>query len=154
MLETEYTAWLAEIIPAYADDKVQSGQWTLDESVERSAKEFAADLPLGLRTPDHYLYTVQDESGAAVGVLWFSAQTKAGARIAYVYDVAIQPSRQREGHAYRAFLALETEVRKLGLSGVALHVFGHNKSAQGLYAKLGFEVTNINLFKAVAAAGS
>jgi predicted GNAT family acetyltransferase len=31
----------------------------------------------------------------------------------------------------------------------ALHVFGHNTTAQALYAKLGYSPTNINLFKAL-----
>jgi ribosomal protein S18 acetylase RimI-like enzyme len=71
-----------------------------------------------------------------------------------VFDVSISQERQREGHAFRAFLALEAEVQKLGLSGIALHVFGGNTSAQALYAKLGFQPTNISLFKSVGAPGA
>ncbi|MFO1298108.1 MAG: hypothetical protein U1F25_17690 [Rubrivivax sp.] len=39
-----------------------------------------------------------------------------------------------------------------GLSGIALHVFGHNHEAQALYRKLGYVATNIHMFKAVPAA--
>jgi RimJ/RimL family protein N-acetyltransferase len=42
----------------------------------------------------------------------------------------------------------------LGLSGIALHVFGHNHGAQALYAKLGFVATNINLFKSLVHQGT
>jgi ribosomal protein S18 acetylase RimI-like enzyme len=66
----------------------------------------------------------------------------------------VLPERQREGHAFRAFLDLEAEVQRLGLSGIALHVFGHNTGAQALYAKLGFQPTNISLFKPVDPAGA
>ena len=40
---------------------------------------------------------------------------------------------------------------RLGLQGIALHVFGHNTGAQALYGKLGYVPTNINMFKAVPA---
>ena len=84
-------------------------------------------------------------------MLGFAVKTRFDARIAYVFDVNVRPGRQREGHASAAFLALEDEVRKLGLAGIALHVFGHNLQAQGLYAKLGFRPTSISLFKPVGA---
>ena len=58
---------------------------------------------------------------------------------------------RRQGHAERALRALEAEVGRLGLQGIALHVFGHNTGAQALYGKLGYVPTNINMFKAVPA---
>ncbi len=149
MTDPEYSAWLAQVIPAYATDKVSSGQWSAEESLERSKKEYAELLPLGRETPDHHLFTIVDAESAAVGVLWFAVKTKYGAPIAYVFDVEVSPERQRQGHAQRAFAALEDEVRRLGLSGIALHVFGHSTAARALYAKLGYEPTNISLFKPV-----
>jgi len=107
-------------------------------------------LPQGLATPEHHFHTVVDAAGDAVGILWFAEKTKFGERIAYVFNIEIAPQRRRQGHALRAFQALEDEVRRLGLKGVALHVFGHNHAAQALYARLGYAPTNINLFKAVA----
>ena len=152
MTPSEYTAWLDESIPAYAADKVASGQWSQAESLALSRKDNDELLPQGQQTPDSHFYTVIDTNGSAVGMLWFAVQIKFGSRIAYVYDVSVMPERQREGHALRAFTALETEVQKLGLSGIALHVFGFNTGARALYAKLGFEPTNIHLFKALGRA--
>ena len=43
-------------------------------------------------------------------MLWFAVKTRFDARIAYVFDVGVRPERQREGHAFAAFLALEDEV--------------------------------------------
>ena len=152
MTETEYASWLAQAIPAYAADKVSSGQWSEADSVALSTQEHAALLPDGLGTPDNYLYTLEDEHGSSVGMLWFAVTTKFNARAAYVFDIDVKPEHQRRGHAHRAFRALEDEVRRLGLAGIALHVFGNNKAARALYAKLGFEPTNINLFKAIGRA--
>jgi len=69
-----------------------------------------------------------------------------------VYDVYVRPEHQRKGHAGRAFAALEVEAHRLGLTGIALHVFGHNAGAQALYQKLGYVPTNINMFKPLASA--
>jgi len=154
MTEPEYAAWLEMIIPVYAAEKVGSGQWSEEDSLELSRKEYAELLPKGLETPDNYLFTIIDSQAIAVGVLWFAVKTKFNVRVANVFDVSVWPERQREGHAFRAFVALEDEVRRLDLSGIALHVFGRNKGAQALYAKLGFQPTNISLFKPLGPAGA
>ena len=151
MTEAEYVEWLRATIPAYAADKVASGQWSEDESLQLSRKEYEELLPQGLTTPDNFLYTIEDSESRPVGVLWFALKTMFSSQVAYVYDIEVWPKQRRKGHAYRAFRALEQEVRRLGLSGIALHVFGHNTEAQALYAKLGFKPTNINLFKPVGA---
>jgi len=151
MTVSEYAAWLEESIPAYAEDKVASGQWSKETALEQSRKENDELLPQGIDTPDNHFYTIVDEQLDAVGMLWFAVQTKFGSRIAYVFDVGISQERQRQGHALRAFTALEAEVRRLGLAGIALHVFGHNSGARALYAKLGFHPTNISLFKTLGA---
>lgn len=151
MTKSEFADWLAESIPAYAADKVVSGQWAEADSLELSMKESNELLPQGLETPDNYLFVIVDSHSEEVGMLWFAVKTKFNAPIAYVYDVCVRLDRQRQGHATRAFLALEQEVRTRGLAGIALHVFGHNAGARALYAKLGYEPTNISLFKSVPA---
>lgn len=152
MTRYEYAEWVKATIPGYAADKVASGQWSEEESLQLSTKEYEELLPQGLTTPDNFFYTIEDSDAKPVGVLWFAVKTMFNARVAYVYDVEVHPQQRRKGNAYRAFCALEQEARRLGLSGIALHVFGHNVDAQALYAKLGFRPTNISLFKPVAAA--
>lgn len=147
MSDAEYAAYAEESIPDYAAEKVASGQWTAEESLALAKRSFDELLPQGRHTPDHHLFTVLDGQSVAVGMLWIAAQVRAGQRIAYVYDVGIKPEHRRKGHAAGAFMALESKARELGLSGVALHVFGHNLAAQALYAKLGYAPTNINMFK-------
>jgi ribosomal protein S18 acetylase RimI-like enzyme len=149
--DSEFAAWQAEVVPAYAADKVASGDWPEASAVERSRIEYESLLPQGKDTPGHYLYSIVGFAGEAVGTIWFAAKEQGGDRIAYVYDVTVSPGHQRQGHAFRAFLAVEEEARRLGLAGIGLHVFGHNTGAQALYAKLGFVPTHINLYKPLAA---
>ena len=151
MTEPEFAEYLGFAIPDFAKDKVGSGQWAPAEALELSRKVYAESLPQGLGTPDNFLFTVRDGvSPKGIGMLWFAAQQRGTQRVAFVYDVSIDPEHQRKGHASKVFAALEAEVKKRGLAGIALHVFGQNTGAQALYHKLGFVTTNINMFKQLA----
>ena len=147
MTEAEYASFREATIPGFAADKVASGQWSAEQSLELSRQAFEELLPEGLRTPNNYLYSVRDDQGQAVGTLWIAAKEQAGKRIAYIYDIEIQPEHRLRGHASHALAAAEDEARNLGLCGIGLHVFGHNIGARALYEKLGFQPTNINMFK-------
>jgi ribosomal protein S18 acetylase RimI-like enzyme len=147
--DAEYASWAQETIPAYAKDKVESGAWSEAESLEKSRAELEALLPEGKDTKDNFLFSILAEDGVPVGMLWFSVKERAGDRIAYVYNIEVAAMHRRKGHAQRALQALELETKRLGLAGIALHVFGHNTTAQALYAKLGYVPTNISMFKAV-----
>jgi GNAT superfamily N-acetyltransferase len=152
--DDEFNAWQETVIPEYAQDKVDSGQWPAESAVELSRKEYADLLSQGRSTENNYIYTVLSLDGLPVGTLWFVAKERAKRRIAYVYDILIWPEHRRRGHALRAFQAMELEAARLGLTGIALHVFGHNHGAHALYIKLGYVATNINMFKPLGTAGA
>lgn len=148
MTTADFEVYANESIPLYARDKVESGQWTENDSLRLAREGFMELLPQGLGTPNNYLFKIRDPAKRKdVGALWFASKERAGERIAYVYDIFIEPSYRRMGYATRAFAALEKEARSRGLSGVALHVFGHNSAAQTLYSKLGYRPTNISMLK-------
>ena len=151
MSESEYTDFAKKSIPSHAAEKVASGQWSPQESLDLARQSFNALLPQGLATPEHYFFTIMDKERTAVGMVWIAAQDRAGKRIAYIYNVSIELQHRRKGHATCALLALEDKICKLGLAGVALHVFGHNTDAHALYVKLGYLTTNINMFKSLKA---
>jgi ribosomal protein S18 acetylase RimI-like enzyme len=145
----EFATWLTQAVAAYAADKVTSGAWSRANALDRSRKEHDALLPEGKDTPDHHLFSIVDASGAPVGTLWFAVEHRGDTRVAYVYNVVVLPEHRRQGFALRAFAALEDEVQRMGLAGIALHVFEHNTAAQALYRKLGFRPRDFNLFKPV-----
>lgn len=147
--DEHYAAFVSRSIAGYAVEKVASGQWAEDQSLELSRQALAELLPQGRETADNYLFSVLDGQASAVGTLWIGVKDYAGKRAAYIYDLWISPEHRRRGHATRALTAAEAEARKLGLSGIGLHVFGHNAEAQSLYQALGYRVTNINMFKSL-----
>ena len=151
MTDAQFQRYLQAMIPEYAQDKVLSGQWAQAEALELARKSLLDSLPQGLATPDHYLYAM--ESGAhrdVVGMIWIAALQRGDRRVAFVFDVTVEEPYRRQGHASRAFAAIERKALELGVSGVALHVFGHNPQAHALYVKLGYITTNTNMFKALA----
>jgi len=147
MSEGEFEEFIATTIPEYAADKVTAGQWPEEQSLELSRQAILDLLPQGLLTPDNLFFTVLDEDEKPVGTLWIATWEQAGEHIAYVYDLRIRPECRRLGHATRALSAAEDEARRLGLSGIGLHVFGHNAAGRALYEKRGYRPTNISMFK-------
>ena len=151
MTDSEFATFVAETVPAYAADKVASGQWASSESIALARGALDELLPQALATPGHFLFTIRaDARSSAVGRLWFAVQERAGQRIAYVYELYVDPAHRRSGHAAGALRVLEAQASSLGLAGIALHVFGHNHAAQALYARLGYQPTDINLYKRLA----
>lgn len=151
----EFSVYAERSIPEYARDKVDSGQWSEETALELSRREFEESLPRGMETPDNFLFTIRDATTQAnVGMLWYAIQERAGQRIAYVYDVLVEPSFQRMGYGTRAFEALDIEIRSRGLCGIALNVFAHNRAARALYDKLGFHATSTRMFKPMRGAGT
>lgn len=148
MTDAEYAEFLALAVPDYANEHVESGDWSAEGAIERSAAEFDELLPNGPATLGHHLFTIYDPAlQTSVGMLWFAVRDSSGKRVAFVYNLMVDEQYRRRGYASQAFLAMEDEVRALGLQAIRLHVFGHNHGAQALYAKLGYEVTNVMMQK-------
>jgi ribosomal protein S18 acetylase RimI-like enzyme len=143
---SEYDEWLAVTVDAYAEEKMNAGNWTADEAAQRSREEFAGLLPQGLETPNHSLLAIEDStSGEHVGIVWFQTDAERGR--AFIYDFAVHPQFQRRGYGRQALVALDDVVRERGLAEIALHVFGSNTTARALYEQAGYVITNINMTK-------
>lgn len=147
-----FASYLKSSIAGYAEENVASGRWPKEAALTRSQAEFGNLLPQGIDTPDNHIFEIMEsEGGATVGHLWFAVQEKYGVRSAFVFDLEVKEEYRRQGHAKRAFLALESIATALNLSGIGLHVFAHNTNAQALYGQLGYVVTGINMRKSIGA---
>ena len=147
-----YPGYVAMSVAHYAEDNIAAGRWPREGAHARSRTEWDSLLPQGLATPNNHLFEIQASlQGPTIGALWFAIEDRHGQRSAFVYDVGIDAPWRRQGHALRAFEALETLVTELGATHIGLHVFGHNPGAQALYAKLGYGITGINMQKRLVA---
>ena len=151
--DSVYASWYDRAVEDYAADHARTGQMSADEAITMARRQFQELLPDGPRTPDQYLYEICDaDIGAVVGILWFAKRGE-GAPHAFIYALEVFPEHRRRGYARSAMLALEAEVRRVGLSRIGLHVFGDNAGAIRLYQSLGYMTTNLVMKKELDAAG-
>lgn len=144
MESSDFGPFLEALVHGYAEDHVRDGQWSPEESLARSRAETGQLLPQGLQTPGHLFFSIV--AGAPeekVGVLWLAIQPRGG----FVYDLEIFEPFRRRGYAEEAMRRAERELLDRNVHRIALHVFGPNQGARRLYAKLGYEETNVLMAK-------
>ena len=146
MTQTEYEVFLERTIPEYADDKVRAGHWAESEALERSRREFSADLPQGVQTKNNYLYTLYDGDDA-VGLIWMRANIDRPTNDGFILELYVEEKYRGKGYGKQAMQLIEEKARELGLKSIGLHVFGSNKVARNLYEAVGYEVTSVNMSK-------
>jgi RimJ/RimL family protein N-acetyltransferase len=148
MTQAEFQSFLSADILTYANEKVRAGNWTPEEALARSKEEHDRLLPRGLRSSHQHLFTIELE-GMPVGRLWLSTDPGISGGAGFIYDLFVDEAARRKGVATQAMMLLEQTAHELGLTDLALHVFGYNLAARSLYEKLGYQVTNINMQKSL-----
>jgi ribosomal protein S18 acetylase RimI-like enzyme len=143
ILQKDFERFLEHAVQDYADDHVRNGNWAADEALEKSRKEFEHYLPNGIHTPNQYIWSIEDESDHKIGVLWVQVKEAK----AFIFDFIIDGEYRGKGYGKQALTAMDEKLKSLGVESVALHVFGDNVSAQELYKKMGFQVTDIHMKK-------
>ena len=151
MSAASFPAFLEAAIVGYAEQNVASGRWPVEAALDLSKAEHERLLPEGLASKDNHIFEVHDpETHAVVGSLWLGIQNKTGIPLGYVFNIEVAAAHRRQGHATRAFKALESVARDLGLSSIGLNVFAYNVGARALYTSLGYEVAAISMRKSLA----
>lgn len=149
-----FETYVVAAIAGYAQENVAAGRWPQTGAQQRARADFAALLPQGLATPDHFLFeVVADGEGLPVGYAWLAIERKYGAVAAHVYGIEIKPEHRRQGHASRALQALESVAVAQGARSIGLNVFAPNTGAQTLYRQLGYLPTNMSMRKPLRTAG-
>lgn len=148
MTEDELQAYLPVTIANYANDHAKAGNLSADTALDYAQNEFANLLPHGVATPQQHLFTIEDaETGANVGMIWFTEKRTLNPPSAYICDFVIKPQFRRQGYGKQALVALEAKIKECGLSVIRLHVFGHNVGAIRLYETLGYNVSDLIMAK-------
>jgi len=148
MQENELQAYLDKTIPSYAADKIKAGHWSEEEGLDKARDSFKRLLPDGVNTKDQYLFNVKDvETDRSVGIIWLNAQVDKPHPTGFIYHVEIDETMRGKGFGKQAMLAIEEKARDLGLESIGLHVFSHNPTAIGLYEKIGYKTSSLNMSK-------
>ena len=148
MTEEQFRVYQEDDIQRLAEEYVKAGVWTDAEALENSRKEHQRLLPDGIKTRNHNFFTVTDEnSGRKVGLIWMEVNQDVSIPYAFIYDFFINEDQRRKGYGAGTLQAAEKWLKSMGIRHVSLHVYAHNKIAQELYDKSGFEVTGIFMRK-------
>ncbi len=148
MRDDEYGPYLDVLRASYIEDMVASGTMTQAGAEAKADADIEEQLSEGVRTPDTYLYVVEDETEAPVGYAWMAARPdQVGGQVAFLFDVWIHEDERGRGLGRAAMLSLEDEARALGLDRMRLNVFGHNEPARRLYRSLGYAELSVLMGK-------
>ncbi len=144
MLQSDFEPYLERGIHEYAADHVRNGNWTAEEALEKSRKQFQDLLPEGVNSKDQFLYSIVDEAtNNKMGLLWVQVR----GQNAFIYDFQLDEEFRGKGFGKQALAAMDEELKSMNVQSVGLHVFGDNVNAQQLYKKMGFEVTGMHMKK-------
>lgn len=148
MTDDDYAAYLVQMVPEYAAEHVQAGNWTAEEAEEKAYAQMRELLPQGARTPDNYMYMMHvDGEAQPVGLIWVAIIRQPARVRAFIYDIVVHEPFRRRRYASEALRMVEAQARDLGANSLGLHVFAHNPGARTLYQKLGFVETDIIMKK-------
>ena len=146
MTPDEYAAYRASAEESYAQGIHRSGSLPLEEARAKSAEDYARQLPDGLATEGHRLWTAYD-GDTPVGMLWLGLKDTSEGVSAFGFDFEVREDLRRHGYGRAIMAAAEQVCRELGVVQVGLNVFGDNLGAQSLYEQMGFQVTSIQMSK-------
>ncbi|MDO3408220.1 GNAT family N-acetyltransferase [Saccharibacillus sp. CPCC 101409] len=134
----------------YAEDKVKAGTWKQEEALGLSEEAYANYLPDGLRTREHYFYSIRRENGEdSAGWIWLHVSDAPAGKRAFLYDIRLEEEYRGRGLGQAAMRALDETARALGASEIGLHVFGHNPAALRVYEKAGYAITDYKMAKSL-----
>jgi RimJ/RimL family protein N-acetyltransferase len=144
MAPEDYEPFIEEAVRKYAEENIRAGRSAKSEGLVRARKEFAALLPAGRESPGHYFFTiVSDPPETKVGVVWLGIEPRGG----FVYDLLVYEPFRRRGYAEAAMRLVEKVAREKGAHAIGLQVFGENRGARALYAKLGYAESAVMMTK-------
>ena len=146
MTAGEFADYRERTIKAYAAEHVRAGNWSPSQAEELAAKETDDLLPDGVDTPGMLVLAAETASAGLIGLVWVELQHRQSTG-AWIYDIEIVPDQRGRGYGRDLLRAAEREVEKLGVTSIALNVFGDNRPARHLYESSGYEITSLFMRK-------
>jgi ribosomal protein S18 acetylase RimI-like enzyme len=150
MSDEEFGAYRADLIPAYAADHVEAGDWDPDQAEELATRELDLLARSGPHTEGMLILTAENADGERIGLVWV-ALNRSRRGSAWIYDIQINPEYQGRGYGRALLRAAEEQARQQGCGDIGLHVFGANTVARNLYESAGYEATSILMRKSLGA---
>ena len=148
MTEAEFDTYKAWEIEDYAAEIARSFRLPQDEARAAAIRDIDGALGQGLASPNQLLYNLvldAEDGEKRLGYLWIDVDSQK--KRCYIYDIYLHPEFRGQGWGRKTLELLETMLKEQGIARISLNVFAHNSTAQALYRKMGFEVTNMRMQK-------
>ena len=143
-----FKAFKDRFIEGSVENRMKSDRDTEEVTRTRAIKEFSRNLPLGLETPNNFIYDIiAQDTGKKVGTVWFLKYTEGENPIFFLFDIRIFEEFQNQGYGTEVLKLYEAKAKEIGAKKLRLHVFAHNQGAKKLYEKMGFFLTGYNMAK-------
>jgi ribosomal protein S18 acetylase RimI-like enzyme len=148
MTDDELSAWLENLRHTYVADRIATGE--APEEAKRIADlQTEAAFPAGTPAAGNLLSRVCVD-GEDVGWLWIGPRNPAFPESFWVWDVLIDERFRGRGYGRAAMELAEAQALAAGATEIGLNVFGPNTVARGLYESLGYEITSLQMRKALS----
>jgi ribosomal protein S18 acetylase RimI-like enzyme len=118
-----------------------------EDALAKANEEFGKYCPQGLSTPNQFFYNVVLDDKISTGYLWFAIRERNGKKRLFINDIFVEESYRGRGLSKFMMTWLEEKANEMGLAEIGLHVLGNNLVARGLYEKMGYTVTNLDMTK-------
>lgn len=149
MDDAEFARWLSNCTTSYAKDLALALRIPEGLALDRANQQLHEMLPEGRVSAHNHLLVAEDCVDACrVGSLWLRYNSASGD--AFVADLFVEEALRGRGHGRAVMHAAEDFARRLGATGLSLHVFSHNIRAVRLHEDLGYTVTSQNMRKDIS----
>lgn len=145
MTEAEYGRWFDHLVEGYAQEVSQNFDTPIERERVRAREQVDGLLTKGVHTPGQRLWVVVTEQGEQVGNLWVAVNDER--KDAFIFDIEIDEPHRGKGYAQQTLGLLDEAMRSQGIMRITLNVFSTNKTAQHVYDKQGYRITNYTMQK-------
>jgi len=146
MPEERLIQWISAGYTAYLNERIQAGE-APDVAKANADRSHEQNFPDGRPLASHRIFDVV-VGEEVVGCLWIAPQLE-GSDSWWIYEIEILEPFRRRGYARAAIELGHAEARELGATSMGLNVFGFNTGARELYEKLGYDITAVQMKRAL-----
>ncbi|HEX6799905.1 MAG TPA: GNAT family N-acetyltransferase [Ktedonobacterales bacterium] len=149
MTEDEFAALKAELYTSYPEERARAtgGGVATEEEIEAGRRQVDELMAEGLQSTAHHYWKIVAPEVGAVGVLWVMVDD--AKHRAFIYFISTDAAYRGRGYGQQALEALEAAMRPLGVTQIALNVWGDNHVARRLYERVGYQPQAIYMTKDV-----
>jgi ribosomal protein S18 acetylase RimI-like enzyme len=147
MTEDEFEALKAATYATYPEERARAagGGVVTEEEIEAGRRQIDELMGEGLQSKAHRYWKIVAPEVGAVGDLWVMVED--AKHRAFIYFIGTDAAYRGRGYGQQALEALEAQMRPLGVTQIALNVWGDNHVARRLYERVGYQPQAILMSK-------